>query len=101
MSLLILKLFVASVAADFEFLDVHEHNARRRDVCPSASNMRKLKWSNHLADLAWSHAVTCSFGHNNPQSLIFNYLKQNLAYSDRNVLVLRNYYAFFIVCNAI
>ncbi|XP_052706706.1 GLIPR1-like protein 1 [Crassostrea angulata] len=83
MSLLILTLFVASVVADFDFLD--EHNARRRDVSPSASNMRKLKWSNELADLAWSHAVTCSFGHNNPQSSIFNYVGQNIASSDPRI----------------
>ncbi|NEO69085.1 CAP domain-containing protein [Moorena sp. SIO3H5] len=63
-----------------ELLDAH--NQYRRQVQPTASNMRELKWDNTLAGVAQNYADTCTWGHNRNRTQQaggkFSYLGENL-----------------------
>ncbi|XP_062587556.1 peptidase inhibitor 16-like [Saccostrea cucullata] len=49
-----------------EFLDAH--NDARSKVSPTASNMRKMKWSIELAQVAQNYANKCIYGHNSART---------------------------------
>ncbi|XP_062595721.1 GLIPR1-like protein 1 [Saccostrea cucullata] len=62
-----------------EFLNAH--NERRRNVNPSASNMKEMIWSDELYTIARNYAQQCSFSHNSQrssQSQTFSYVGENI-----------------------
>ncbi|XP_061194317.1 peptidase inhibitor 16-like [Saccostrea echinata] len=62
------------------------HNAKRRSVVPTASNMIELKWSAELASVAENYSRKCVYGHNPnkyDEAPSFKRVGENLRYSTR------------------
>ncbi|XP_062611677.1 glioma pathogenesis-related protein 1-like [Saccostrea cucullata] len=59
---------------------VDAHNEFRRAVSPTAGNIRKIKWSEELANVAAEWAETCNWSHNpdrSSKSPSFGYVGEN------------------------
>ncbi|XP_061187587.1 peptidase inhibitor 15-like [Saccostrea echinata] len=68
-----------------EFLDAH--NDARSIVSPTASNMRKMKWSNELAQVAQNYANKCIWGHNSARTTETKALTSQFSYVGENLYV--------------
>ncbi|XP_062595872.1 GLIPR1-like protein 1 [Saccostrea cucullata] len=65
----------ALVPADY----VQAHNNERRNVSPSAANMKEMKWDDSLANIAQSWVSQCIFGHNpSPTGSRFSNVGENV-----------------------
>ncbi|XP_048780979.2 peptidase inhibitor R3HDML-like [Ostrea edulis] len=74
-----------SSSAQQEYLDAH--NTARSIVSPTATNMRKMKWSDELAQVAQNYANKCIWGHNSARTSDTKALTSQFSYVGENLYV--------------
>lgn len=74
-----------STSAQQEYLDAH--NVARSIVVPTAANMKKMKWSNELAEVAQNYANKCIWGHNSARTTDTSVLTSQFSYVGENLYV--------------
>ncbi|XP_033760165.1 cysteine-rich venom protein ophanin-like isoform X2 [Pecten maximus] len=58
----------AGISANDKTFIVDHHNGYRRDVSPTATNMRTMSWDDEVAMIAQKWAENCQFGHDDSYS---------------------------------
>ncbi|XP_078334902.1 uncharacterized protein LOC144625948 isoform X1 [Crassostrea virginica] len=74
-----------STSAEREYLDAH--NQARSIVSPTAANMKKMKWSDELAQVAQNYANKCIWGHNSARTTDTKALTSQFSYVGENLYV--------------